>query len=84
MTSERPTPRELAGDSPASYSFDKARHNLLDDIEEAGYVIVHPDDVPYGPEPDPKKNGYSAMEDGDYAYEDGWNACRSHIFGGDQ
>lgn len=41
MVTECPTPEQLAGDNPRGYSYDKARHNLLDDLAEHGYLIVH-------------------------------------------
>lgn len=64
--SERPTPSELIGETMR-----RSGHpaEFLALLEDNGYVIVHPDDVP-------------PWNDGRGAWNDGWNDCRAHIFGG--
>jgi Mn-dependent DtxR family transcriptional regulator len=69
-TETRPTPEEVVGPlefTPGSVVEHLARH---------GYRIVHPDDV-VAFELDGRE---LATEE---AYLHGWNACRAHIFGGD-
>ena len=75
-TETRPTPEEIAGSAL------EASHcgawvdgvDLIRNLTMRGYVIVHPDDLPMNDEPDGPADG---------TYEHGWNACRAHIFGGD-
>ena len=53
------------------FHYDSPLAFVRDHLPEHGYVIVHPDDVP----------------DADLAspsYQQGWNDCRDHIFGGDR
>lgn len=66
---ERPTPEELAVSGHASNN--AIRQAFLAWIHEYGYRIVHPDDVPRMIGSDIRQR------------QDGWNACRAHIFGGD-
>lgn len=48
----------------------------IDAIAAHGYIIVHPDDVP-----DQSDLGRQAGTDALHHWADGWNACRTAIFG---
>ena len=58
----RKTPEEIA-----VRAFNRALDDFLDTLEQEGYIIVHPDDVP-------------AADMGTPQYNQGYNACRRSIF----
>lgn len=75
---DRPTPEQIA-ESPRvqrGASVQEARRYLLEDLSEAGYVIVHPDDVEVAP---PPTGALVALERGRW-YRLGWNDCRREVF----
>jgi hypothetical protein len=67
---DRPTPEQIAdewhGTNGVTQRF--ARHDLLDQLTQVGYVIVHPDDIP---------TAQFASAD----FQRGWYGCRNLIFG---
>ena len=78
----RMTPKQIADEwEPIGQ-----RRQMLLDLAAAGYVIVHPEDVPQIP-PDGGGDSvnYSSV---DFAHrfgrDDGWGECRRRIFGGDR
>lgn len=74
----RPTPEQILSawaEAPFSAS------DLVANLAEHGYVIVHPDDVPVRPAHLGTPDGYPAVTTAEFK---GWNACRAHIFGDDQ
>ena len=70
--SDRPTPEQIA--SRDGTITGGPVHAFLVALEEHGYVIVHPDDMPSG-----KVGATRSFSD----FDRGWNACRRHIFGED-
>lgn len=79
--SNRPTVNLLESHANAETGQFNAVPRFRDLLEEHGYVIVHPDDIPpithdgWTPEPSP--------DDGSPSYWVGWNSCRAYIFGDD-
>lgn len=68
-TAEYIIDKSFAGISAASTMLPPHAH-VLAALAEAGYVIVHPDDVFHNSDP--------AKYD---EYRDGWNDCRAEVFG---
>jgi hypothetical protein len=58
---DRPTPEQIADNAYTELRF--ARHDLLDQLTQVGYVIVHPDDIP---------TAQFASAD----FQRGWYGCR--------
>lgn len=90
-TTNRPTPERIADDcaviaanlrSEGSF-FATSRAERLEHLAKmlrGGAVVVRPDDVP---EAENVILG-GGSHPGVPWWQDGWNACRAHIFGGDQ
>jgi len=77
-TTEKPrmTPKQIAEEwEPVGQ-----RRQMLLDLAAAGYVIVHPDDVPA------RSVEWSGIEADPFASDvnraHGWNDCRAAVFGG--
>lgn len=77
---DRPTPEEIARSGSREYV--NPRLDLLAHLRGHGYVIVHPDDVPVRSEE--WRGVYVDPTCVEPMQAHGWNACRRHIFGGDQ
>ena len=86
-TETRPTPEEIAEaleDQHDGITSSPTIDEFTEALAEHGYRIVHPDDVPdsrYSGSPHPPDHLETNAEAD--AWDLGWNACRAHIFGGD-
>jgi hypothetical protein len=73
-TAEYIIDKTFAGISAASTMLPPHAH-VLAALDEAGYVIVHPDDVP---EQIPPRGSFAEGRPGD---QRGWSTCRAEVFG---
>lgn len=74
---DRPTPEQIFDRASMWDIRDIGPQIILDDLKAAGYLIVHPDDVP------PGQAGIIDVLPAEAATERiiGWDACRDLIFG---
>ena len=76
----RPTPERVISTTLGGYITEwhgPTADDVLDDLKAAGYLIVHPDDVPHG------QTAVTDVLPAEAATERiiGWEACRTLIFG---
>ena len=75
---DRPTPERVISTTLGGYITEwhgPTADDVLDDLKAAGYLIVHPDDVPTARAAFVDNLVFGSLE------ADGWEACRTLIFG---